>query len=195
MGHLPVIPDTYRVAFRWTSGTVGNAVTVAHFQAPTLSATGVKSALDSNVTAAMWQPLKNTTKVTQLDILKLDGFASTISFGVTGSKWAGVGTTNDELAAVAAIVKLVTGFRGPARRGRHFLPFVSENSANSGQVISSDLSVWQAAWTAFLPAMNTAGCAPVVASYVHGDTKPVTTYVCETYLGTQRDRQTRLRPK
>lgn len=170
-----------------------------HFQRAGGTAIDVKNDIDAHVTAAMWGVQEANAQVTELDIIKLDGSTGTVAFTVSGAKWTGGGSSADSAPNVANIIKMQTGLRGRSNRGRVYLPMVGENQTTNGAIPSVGVTAGQAAWDAFLTAMTTATCFPVVASYdrAHNGAGAhatlVTKYVYEAVVATQRRRQSRLR--
>lgn len=189
---LPVITGVQRVAMIWTVQGGGHAVTVLHFSAPAISSSQLANDIDTNATANMWSHTTTSTKVTELHVTKLDGSSATFIKPVTGAKWAGT-SVSDAVPAVACLVKLATGLRGPANRGRLFLPDCAEPTIADGSMVGSTLTSSQNAWSAFFAAMTALGDLLVVASYKHATGTIVTSVVVESKLGTQRRRQSRLR--
>lgn len=197
---LPVIANTFRVAFVWKdAGTSQTAANIMHFQRAASTAIDVKNDIDAHVTAAMWSVQEANAQVSRLDIIKLDGTSGTVSFTVSGAKWTGGGSASDFAPNVANVIKMQTGLRGRANRGRVYLPFVGENQTTAGAIGGAAVTAGQAAWDAFLAAMTVATCFPVVASYdrAHSGASAhatlVTKYVYEAVAATQRRRQGRLR--
>jgi hypothetical protein len=198
MAVLPVIPNTYRVALRWSHLGGGNAVNVIHVR----NATGypnqpaVFTCLDAHVTIPMWETVEPNTKVTQVDVTPLDGVSATESFFPAAvAKWAGAGI-GDPVPAVATLVKLQTAKRGREHRGRVFLPMTSEGVMNNGVIASSALTPCDAAWKAFIIAIGTDATFPLtwgVASYKLASFEPIINVAVEALVGTQRRRQERLR--
>jgi hypothetical protein len=165
-----------------------------HVSNATGTSAGVYTALNASVTAAMWTSVVSGAKVFQVDVLPLDGISPT-TINVTGSpaKWTGNGGAVDFLPQGACLVKLQTLVRGPAHRGRLFLPFLSEQEQANGTMVAADLAVMQTAWNTFMAAMHTATYDLVVASYAHANATLVNTIVCESLIGTQKRRQNRNR--
>lgn len=194
---LPVITNTYRVTFKWTGPSNLTAANVLHFFASGGgSAAALYTALDTNANASMWQTAPATCAISTVNIIKLDGTSGTISNG-TGSpaKWAGQsGAAPEVIPQVATLIKLTTGQRGPAKRGRLFLPFVQESASAQGQLQGTYAANVQAAWRTWQTALNTAGYALCVASYAHASQVSPVTITCEQFLATQRRRQGRIRP-
>lgn len=193
---LPIIGSTYRVVLNWTQATISqNAVNVLHVQKTSSTASAIATAFDGAVAAGMWQPSINTASVTSIEVTPLDGVTATFVLATSGAKWAGVQSTGDVLVAPAGIVSLRTTLRGAKNRGRIYLPFIGEAVQSSGQILSGTVTTWQTAWNTFLnTAIPAAGMTLVVASYKYATAAPVASISCEAFLGTQRRRQTRIRP-
>jgi hypothetical protein len=191
---LPVITDTFRCTLHWTHTNGQHAVNVTHVYAPTKTSAAVFTAWDTNVANGLWIPVVNGARVTQFDVLPLDGISpTTVNTVASVAKWTGNGGAVDFLPQGAALVKLQTGGRGPRYRGRLFLPFLSEQEQSNGAIVAGDLATMQTAWNTFRTNMNTAGVALAVASYKHASSSPATSVVCESEIGTQRRRQKRNR--
>lgn len=194
MPALPIIADTYRVAFQWVGQSGQSAISVLHFHKTGGTAAGVASDIDTNIAANMWTHTNTNTKVTALHVTPLDGSSSTFVLGVTGSKWAGTSGAADTSPASAVVVSLRTALRGRSNRGRIFLPFCTENVISDGSLLSANVAIGQAAWNSFLAAMVSPAAQLVVASYKLAQQHAVTSILYEQALGTQRRRQERLRP-
>jgi hypothetical protein len=197
---LPVITGVYRASFIWESSQFpGNAVNVMHFQGlgTTHTPSDLVTALNASVTSTMWFPIGAAT-ITTLNIIALDGTSATETHPTSGGvKWSG-GQSGDMTAQVAAIIKLQTGLRGRNRRGRVYLPWLSEVAVSHGSLVSGMTDTVTPAWTTFQEAMQT-GAPPNfvlgVASYdrAHNGAAPAfhpaTNLVCESLTATQRRRQ------
>lgn len=189
---LPVIANLYRIALKWSNGALATAVNVLHVQAPTLNSADVWAALDANVTAGMWNSQGASAYVFEAHVTRLDGSTATFQAAPTGAKWTGI-QTGENIPALATIIKLVTATRGPAHRGRLYLPFVAEASTSYGTMVGAIRTGQQTPWNTFLTAMAAANAPLVVASYKHASASLVTAVLVESVFGTQRRRQTRLR--
>jgi hypothetical protein len=190
---LPTIADTYRVAFNWSCPTAGlTAENVMHFRKASSSPVAIATMIDGRVTSSMWGVESDTCSVASLDVTPLDGSGASYEFS-TGSpaKWKGANAAAEFTPQAAAIVKLTTSLRGRSYRGRIFLPWVSEPSAQNGRLISGALTPLQAAWTAFVANIITDGGELVVASYKLSTAQAVANAHCETFLATQRRRMQR----
>jgi len=157
------------------------------------TASVIASSVDANVTAAMWGCVWPTATVNHISVTPLDGSSATYQLNTSGAKWTGSAAAGDPIIAAAAMIKLTTSLRGRSNRGRLYLPFVCESVQQGGTIIAGTVTSMQTAWNSFLTAMVAAGSQPVVASYLHAVQHPVAAYTVETFLGTQRRRQTRIR--
>jgi hypothetical protein len=164
----------------------------------TATETDVFNMFDSHVTSSMWGGISQGASVVEVDVIRLDGTSPTgvLSTG-SPSKWTGgSGSTSDPFVPNAPIlVSFKTSQRGPAHRGRIYLPFVAENAITDGSLDSGVRSSMQTAWDTFLTAMGTGGSVAQlgVASYKHSSWLSTGTLNVETILGTQKRRQQRLR--
>lgn len=194
MAPLPVISNVARVALHWGQyGIAREAVNVMHFRCAPGDIDALYSAIDTEVTKEMWNPLTvNGSQVTHVVITPLDGVTASKDY-TTGApaKWSGAQAGQELIPQVAALVKLQTAKRGRSYRGRVFLPGVDELHSERGQIDVSLISAWQSAWTTFLGAMAGYPHKLVVASYKHATAEDVTNVAVEQYCGTQRRRQPR----
>jgi hypothetical protein len=191
---LPVISDTFRCTLHWQHTNGQHAVNVTHVLGVSKTSAQVFTAWDSNVASGMWVPIVSGARVVQFDVLPLDGASpTTTNIVASAAKWTGNGGAVDFVPQGAAIVKQTTSLRGPAHRGRMFLPFLSEQEQSNGTIVAGDLAVMQTAWNTFKTNITAAGVVPVVATYVHADKYTTQAFVCEAQTGTQRRRQKRNR--
>jgi hypothetical protein len=198
---LPVLPNVFRVTFLYTP-VAGQAppANVMHFHtSQTGTAAGnLYTAINANVTSAMWGSLTTGTFVTTVNIIQLDGVSPTFTYS-TGSptKWQGTsgGTATPQ---VSTLLKLGTGHRGRSYRGRIYLPNTASSAFSIGVVSGPLVTSIGAAWNTFINALAVATPTPYtlqVVSYqrppAHGApfTTDVTTLTCESYTATQRRRQ------
>jgi hypothetical protein len=190
---LPVIADVYRTALVWHNSFYSrDAVNVMHFRAPGGSAASVWTALDANVTAAMWGPSTVDDQVTTATITPLDGTSNSVVHNIaTVARWSGAQTTGDIIPQVAALVKLTTAFRGRSHRGRLFIPFPAETKVSLGTLDGTVRTTANTAWSTFVTNMAAAGVHLCVASYKYASSSDVTGAVMENLLATQRRRQLR----
>lgn len=190
---LPTITDTFRCALTWQGGTgYPTPNNVIHFHAPGKTAAQVYTAIDANVAANMWAHTQNTQHVATVTVTPLDGTSVSI-VNATGNpaKWGGTKTADTIIPQVCALVKITTGFRGRAYRGRIFLPWVTEGAAVGGYLTAADQTAMQTAWNTFRTAMDAAGVHLCVASYKYALASDAVTSIVELPLGTQRRRQPR----
>jgi len=159
-----------------------------------------------NVISTAWQTnqlasLSTSAVLQQVDLLHLDGTAAMSSYTTPGTgKWAGPQPGDPEIA-VATLIKISTAHRGPANRGRIFLPFTSESIIANGALTGSVVAQISTAWQAFNTALQAGTPSMIlgVASYArppsHGSPHftPLLNISCEPLAGTQRRRQGRLR--
>lgn len=188
---LPVIPDVYRVTLNWQTTSGLRAANVWHVRKASSSSASIASTIDANAAAGLWGQVSGTAVMNRMDVIPLDGASPTYSLATSGAKWTGGGGVGDYLLAVAEIVTFKTAFRGPANRGRMYLPFVAEAANVNGTL--TGVSTTQTAWNTFFTALIAAGVIPVVASYAHASQHDITSQVVQSIEGTQRRRQNRLR--
>jgi hypothetical protein len=186
---LPIIADIFRVTLNWEDTGAGKAHNVLHFSAPGKTESDVFTTIDAHVTQQMWDWAATTEVVESVSVLPLDGSSAT-TVHLTGSpaKWTG-GGTGQPLPQVCGIIKLETGLRGPANRGRVFIPHVGEGETAVGAL--SDITTVSTAWVAFANAMATAGVALGVASYKNVDWHQAINVGGGSRTATQRRRQHR----
>jgi len=193
---LPVIDDTYRCAFKWSSGSGGSgrsAVNVMHILAAATTTDDVMNAIFDNVAHTMWSGVSDQFAVNDVTVQALDGTTAAITrVTARDAQWTGTGGTQYSPAS-AAVVKLITGFAGRSKRGRLFLPYIAEDSMADGALGSDVVGQGQTAWEAFRSAMEGDGFELAVASYKLESSLPVLQVSYEAPLGTQRRRQERVR--
>jgi len=195
MPPLPVIVDTFRVAFTWEAAGQ-HAVNVMHFfdSLGTQDADDLHTQILANADAGMWATVSNQAHMVDLAITPLDGTSATSEFAVPTSNADFAGQTASEyVPAVAVLVKLTTAVRGRSNRGRVFVPFTGEAVMGDGQVGSGPIGTMQTAWNNWIAGMAAVDFPQVVASYLHSNQHEVTNVIVEDIVGTQRRRQSRLR--
>jgi hypothetical protein len=163
-----------------------------HFHSAIYDIPSLITALDANVTAAMWQQTNTDSHVAAYTLTPLDGNSASVEHS-TGSpaKWAGPQSGGDLLPQVAVVAKHVTASRGRSYRGRTFLPWCQEGVVSFGAYNATARSAQQSAWNAFLAAMSAASKPLQVASYKHATASNVTGTTIEANCATQRLRQQR----
>jgi hypothetical protein len=198
MPPLPVIANVYRVFLHWNDGAGQNAGNVIHIKSTSGSPTvaEIESAIDTAVDAGMWGPVSNGFAVDDVAVTPLDGTSATEHFS-TGepAKWTG-NVAGQAIPQVAAIVKFTTTETGRSKRGRVFLPAISESVVDLGALDSAVATNTGAAWSEFNTDLGTDAIAPcelVVASYKLATALAITGISCELQTGTQRRRQQRNR--
>lgn len=186
---LPVIAGIDRVSIRWSDTVTGqHYINVFHVREVVAAASSVVAAnILGDFTAGMWSWMASSSSISQIQVLPLDGVSSSYVATVvpTANQTGGSGSATP-LPAVAGIISLGTGLRGPANRGRLFLGPVAENEV-TGQALG-DVAAVQAQWTAFLAALLADDLALCVASYVHGNAHDVISARAESTVATQRRR-------
>lgn len=190
MTPLPVIPNVYRVACEWASGS-DRAVNVLHVLASASTPAAVSSALQAALSANpnVFKSVASSAFIEELAITPLDGVSTTSTFA--GSGMVG-GTSGSYAPAVATVVQLQTGHRGGSYRGRVFLPMTADSAAPAGVLVGGTQSAMVAAWNAVIAALSPAH-ELVVASYQRSLATPVTGVVIQLGCATQRRRQERVR--
>lgn len=193
MAPLPVIPDVFRCALS-TRSAQQYAVNVLHVQSLTSSVADVASDMATILKAASspYRALMSNSAVQfELAVTPLDGVTATL---IVPMGTDGVGLQAGEpVPQAAGILSIRTSRRGPAYRGRQYLPFVGENAISAGAVVSTIFATANASlntWLGLLPPQDlTLG----VASYVHAEFSPISDAIIELQTGTQRRRQDRNR--
>jgi hypothetical protein len=189
---LPVIANTYRVAFNWTNDANAQiAENVMHFIAPGSSALAVAEAIDGAVTSAMFQTIASNAGCDTLSVTPLDGTSATLNYTTTSEHFTG-SASGDFSPASAVVVSLGTGLRGRSHRGRLYLGFTAEGVISDGSIEAGTASSLQAAWLAFIDELD-AGVTWAVASYKLATAQAVSSVGVKAAIGTQRRRQTRVR--
>jgi hypothetical protein len=150
------------------------------------------TALNTNVTAAMWAHTPTSSKVDFVTLTNLDGVSGSVvkNTGVP-AKWCGASGATAPIAQASVIAKLTTGGRGRSRRGRLYLPWPDESMITAGSYSTADRTTQQTAWNTFLATVSGVSARFVVASYKLVDFVPVTAVTIEQLCGTQRRRQPR----
>jgi len=193
MPPLPVIANVFRVSLEWTHATLGHAANVLHFLGTPGTASGLWTALDANVTAAMWEPVPNGADITEVKITPLDGVTATATHSPgEAARWGG-GATAPGVPATCALVRLATPLRGASHRGRVYVPWVTEGTQTEGTLNEATRATMAGAWATFRTDMDTDGYTLQVASYLLEDSATVTSLSVDDKLATQRRRQSRLR--
>lgn len=184
---LPVIANTYRVVFNWTgTDSDENVVSVQHFNFTGTEAQ-LAAHLNDNLQLHMLEGLLSTTEVTTVDITALDGVSGAQSFPLT--TWSGETGSGDTLPGFNILVLGSTGLRGPANRGRIFLPSPIEAVITDGLLDAANAVEINDAWTDFVAAMAADAANWGVASYVNATFNAYTTVTVPRMLGVIRRRR------
>jgi hypothetical protein len=163
-----------------------------HFRSASYDIPSLITAIDANVTAAMWQQTNTASAIDSYTLTPLDGSSASVSHS-TGSpaKFSGPQSGGDLVPQASVLVKLTTANRGRSARGRVFLPWPQEGVIANGAYNSTARSTQQTAWNTFLTAMTTANKNVEVASYKLAQNYAVTAALVEANAATQRLRQPR----
>ena len=193
MAHLPVIPNTFRVALNWADAGGQTATNVIHILAAGKTSADVAESLDDQAATGLWESAVTSAGVIEYAITPLDGTTATTHYTpATPASWKG-SQSGDFSPAVAAIVKFGTGARGRSNRGRLYIPFTAESAQVNGGLDGTIQAAMQSQWGTWEAAMAADGFQHVVASYKLAHENAVTNWQVETFLATQRRRQGRLR--
>lgn len=187
---LPTIADVKRVALEWTqTGGAKAATNVLHFNFAG-DPQDLFDILDAHVTASMWACVSDTANVNTVAITPLDGTSGAQVFPTptAAAKWAG-SSSSEFIPQGSGLVSLYTGLRGPANRGRVYLPYLGESAQVNGQLtgFASITTAWQNFYIACLADLAVLG----VASYKHSVWHAAIAYTGRTRTATQRRRQRR----
>ena len=190
---LPVIAGCTRVALIWRHPNYARAaVNVLHVADGGDDPADLAPKLDAAANENMWEPVDPDATVEEIHLTPLDGSsASLVYVPETPNSWTGNAGQSDSVPNEPALVKHATAKRGPAYRGRTFLPFTAEAQIANGQLNSTTRTNLTSGWTAWIEALLVVDRPFVIASYVNQTKEPVTASTAEQYLATQRRRQPR----
>jgi len=185
---LPVITDVVRVTFNWNNNNVGRANNVMHFlDTGSLTASDALTLMDSSLGSGCWEWVSSASAIETIEFLPLNGTAATTVLpSPGGSSWQGHSGSSDTSPQVAGLVKFGTAERGPAHRGRIFIPHVAETKVLNGAMDS--VATVQSNWESFVAAMATGEFPLVIASYAHASQAAVTNLTAEDMASTIRRR-------
>lgn len=190
---LPLIAGITRVALNWRASNGQTATNVMHFRQNGSSPAALFATIEAAVSDDMWNTVQDGCSVEEVCLLPLNGEdASVCNPPTTPADWTG-GRGGQFIPAAATLVSFATGIQGRSHRGRIYLPFLPEGSQDAGRMIDDETTTMQAAWSAFLTAMDSADRNLVVASYTEETALDVTSVTVEQAIATQRRRQTRVR--
>lgn len=198
MPALPIIADTFRCTLNWTNGAGQIAENVIHIRTntPGHPQSDIFELLQDTITTNMWASTGIGAVIQSVDILPLDGVTATQNFVTGGGAQWGGGGVGQIMPAVATIVKLTTPHRGRSYRGRVYVPFTSEAAAAAGVLDPGTQALQFTDWTLFPQNLGLDATTPselVVASYKLALATDVSAVSVESFFGTQRRRQGRLR--
>lgn len=187
MTTLPVVTDGFRSTIKWQSFLTGRIdENVMAWVGSPGSEADLSAKITGNLTASCLTSTSSDFTLIEVDVIKLDGTSGTRTFPIaSGIQGQGGG---DYAPQVATLIHLGTGLRGPARRGRVYLPGCAENAQTAGTITSSLVTSMQTAWDAFLTNMATDGYGWGVLSIVNADIALVTDVVVRPRVATQRRR-------
>ena len=190
---LPVIDGCTRIALIWAHPAyTRRSVNVLHVADGGDDLDDLAAKVDAAMVGNMWEPVRSTATVIEAHFTPLDGSSSSFLYTpATPAKWKGQTTTGDTVPNEPVLVKHTTAKRGPAYRGRTFLPFCSETYLVDGTLDAGIQAGVTTAWTNFINALLVVDRPFVIASYTHSTMEPVTVSKCEQFLSTQRRRQPR----
>lgn len=187
---LPVIADHARVVWNWISdlGTSPSANNVMHVHAPGMTTLDIFNAITANWNQDLIAPVYSTGIVESFDITLLDGSPDADQFPTgSGVDYTGSGGTQ-AIVQGCTLIKLGTGGGGRSGRGRLYLPWIGEQSQDSGIVDPSTVTATTAAWVAFANDLIADDLTLAVASYTHSTARDVVVVNCEPTIATQRRR-------
>lgn len=197
MAPLPVIEGVFRVTMVWNPMSGVQPVNVWHCHEVD-TGTDPGDALNSITSTLgahhdMFDILPISSTLNRIVVTKLDGSSASVEGTVSGS----FGTTDDVIEpAVAGILSIRTGQRGPRGRGRLYLGPTTEGHGGNGSLTESIRATMQTAWNDFADDLSHEVDTSLqfgVASYVHADFHEAVSIVMEGKYGTQRRRQDQLR--
>lgn len=195
MAPLPIISGITRVAFNWAGSVAGHptATNVMHF-ATSEDPMGLAEILNDAVEEAgdeLFSPTSAIFSVVNTTMTPLDGTSASVVVPTQPHPgWSGGGGT-DYTPQVCALVKFSSAQRGRSKRGRIYIPFVAENRQLNGDLDPDQVLASAAAWNDFLEHAGGNGALAMVASYKLETAVPITSFLCERSVATQRRRNKR----
>lgn len=195
MAPLPTIPNVFRVAFDWSPARGIKPVNVINVQSSSSDVQDIGGViLDAFDGSNAFNCMSLDSEVLGLNIIPLDGETATIYVPVDGQSITG-GYSGEIAPAVAGLVSLRTGIRGPRGRGRLYIGPVAEGALTDGFLVEDARSAMQSAWITSDAEMIAASPAVRlgVASYVHSEWNQILSINVEQACATQRRRQDQLR--
>lgn len=165
---LPVIPDVSRCAIEWqTSGAGASAVSVLHIWSSTITDPyAVGTLLETLIPNNCFLFTSDDAHATQVTVTPLDGISA--SGVVPLTTWDGQ-ATGEVVPQLSAMLQMHTIERGPARRGRMFMPYLTETVMDEGRCDETLRATCAAAWEDFQDALVAVDAGFTVASYKNED--------------------------
>jgi hypothetical protein len=196
---LPVITNVYRCGLHWRStSTPQSAANVIHVrdEGGTRTTTEVGNLVISTIAGRLTNSLLTVPVSWVVDLVRvtpLDGVGSSVEIPTDDITGAGPGT--DWVPAASTVVSLYTGLRGRSGRGRIYLPACTETSITDGLLAVGTTDSIRTGWESIMTDFNNydPSLPLVVASYRHATAEPVTSIRVRSGVGTQRNRQERVR--
>lgn len=157
----------------------------------------------ANFNATIGAQLDSEVTILKPTIRMGDGSSTPFEAVAAGATIVGGGVVTSLPPNCALLVKKTTGFGGRHNRGRTYFPFLLDEShvAENGTIDNAELSAFNALMATFLAQLSTDGMKMVIAERIfdlphppHHVTQivttgnPVTSYVCEPLVATQRRR-------
>jgi len=193
MPTLPVIDDVYRITLNWSGDAGVTPRNVIHVLAPSSNEPDVGGAVVAALQPHQFEGMSQNQVLDTVTVLALDGASAGVD--VDGGGYNSEGGAGDPIPALAAVVSFRTHARGPRGRGRIFIGPLVESISTAGEIPGANATEIAQAWVDFQTALQAGdpSCQHVVASYVHAEANPITSYRCDAVAGTQIRRQHQLR--
>lgn len=193
MPPLPTIPGVFRITLPFVGVEGVNPANVFHFDTELTDLDDIGAAFDTGWQAAravdepLWV-MTDTCIASTIDILPLDGASATHTYTL-GTVIQG-NSSGDFIPEAAAVVSLKTAQRGARGRGRKFIGPLCESRQADGKIPGVDIDHLRDGWTALLSEFSdpVADIRLGIASYVHADFHPVTSFAVDSFTGVLRRR-------
>jgi hypothetical protein len=136
----------------------------------------------------LW-PVSSLFEPTHWTVQPLDGVTASQQFIRTDTnQMCGGDPGNDSIMEGAAVLSFRSSQLGPRGRNRLFIGPIAESAQAEGVLDDDVPTTLVARWSAFQALLLAGDAALRVASYVHADSHPITTLLCNSHMGTQRRR-------
>jgi len=194
---LPTIADVYRVAFVWTPVNGISPANIVHMRKASSSESDIASVTNDAMllgvgSGNMFGCVHSAWAVESLVVTKLDGSSPGFDEPLPDGPFSGT-HGGDSLPSTCGVISFKTAQKGPRGRGRIYLGPSSEIVVGGGSLEAGVQTELLDGWTAFLNHLSVGDVEFGVASYVHRDFHPLTSFRVDTLVGTQRRRQDSLR--